>query len=204
MSDKKQFSRDLKFIVELILINLMILIPFIVIKDSLYVITSPSMSPTINVGDIVVMGNKNPDEIKVSERNGDILVIKGPQYYYDEGFDPLFWNNLSKDTPIIHRAIDKKKIDDKWYFLTKGDNNLVADGGYKFVNFSEDYILIEYNKSEAIYLCETEILGVVIYVIPFIGYFKIYFPLIFTFIIGFLLIYIAFKHKGIKIKLIKS
>ncbi|TFF63526.1 MAG: hypothetical protein EU521_01300, partial [Promethearchaeota archaeon] len=73
MSNKKQFSRDLKFIVELILINLMILIPFIVIKDSLYVITSPSMSPTINVGDIVVMGNKNPDEIKASERNGDIL-----------------------------------------------------------------------------------------------------------------------------------
>lgn len=195
---KKFFS-----LVIFIIFNILILLPFILFKDYLFVVTSPSMSPTLNIGDLVIGGYKDPKDIKVGEKDGDILIIKGPEYYYQQGYDPIFWNYLDNNTPIIHRAIDKKKINDTWYFLTKGDNNLLPDGGFKFKNFSDNYILIEYNRSEVIFIPESEIIGVVIFVIPYVGYFKIFFPLIATVIIIFICIIIIFKLLNLKIKIVR-
>jgi len=163
------------------------------------------MEPTLNVGDLIIRGDKDPEEIKVGEEDGDILILRGPDYFYDEGFDPIFWGNLEEGTPIIHRAIDKKKIGDKWYFMTKGDNNLVADGGYKFINKTDeyDYVVIEYNSSNVIYISETEILGIVIFKIPYIGYIKLYFPVIFAFLIGILMFYLLIKLFNYEIKIVK-
>ena len=163
------------------------------------------MEPTLKVGDLVIRGDKDPEDIKVGEEDGDILILRGPDYYYEKGFDPIFWGNLEEGTPIIHRAIDKKKIGDKWYFKTKGDNNLVADGGYKFTNKTDeyDYVVVEYNSSDVIYISETEVLGIVIFKIPYVGYIKIYFPVIFAFLIGILIFYLFIKLFNYEVKVVK-
>ncbi len=161
------------------------------------------MVPSLNIGDVVIKGNKEPEEIKTGNEDGDILILKGPQYYYQQGFDPFFWNDLEDNTPIIHRAIEKKKIDDKWYFLTKGDNNWVADGGLQFLNDSDDYILIEYNSSTAIYVSETEILGIVVFIIPFIGYLNMFFPAILLSLIFIFSFIIILKSLNYKIRFVK-
>ena len=201
----KNSKSNRNFYIKLTIILSLILLPFIIFKDRLFVITSQSMAPTLNVGDLVIRGNKAPEDIKVGEEDGDILILKGAEFFYEEGFDPIFWGNLDGDIPIIHRAIDKKKIGDKWYFKTKGDNNWVADGGYTFINKSDDYdyIVIEYNDSKVIYISETEILGIVIFVIPYIGYLHIFFPVILIIIIGILVFSLVLKHFNYKIKIIK-
>ena len=184
---------------------MLILLPFIIFKDRLYVITSRSMEPTLNIGDLVIREDKDPEDIVADEENGDILILRGPDYFYDKGFDPVFWGNLEEGTPIIHRAIDKKKIGDKWYFKTKGDNNKAADGGYKFINKSKDYdyVVIEYNESDVIYISETEVLGVVIFKVPYVGYVKLYFPIIFAFLIGILVFNLLITLFNYEIKIVK-
>lgn len=165
------------------------------------VITTPSMEPTLNIGDLVIKTNKDPDLIKVHEKEGDILIIRGPQYFYQNGFDPLFWNNLPNDTIIVHRAIAKKTINNTWYFLTKGDNNLYPDGAYKVINNSEDCKLIEINCSGGIYIPETEVLGVVVFNIPLIGYMNIYFKPIITILLILIAIVIILKVFNLRIKI---
>ena len=199
-------SRDTRrFYIKLAIIQFLILFPFIVFSDRLYVITSQSMAPTLNVGDLVVRGDKDAEDIKADEEDGDIVILRGATYFYENGFDPLFWGNLDGDIPIIHRAIDKKKIDGKWYFKTKGDNNMVADGGYTFKNKSKDYdyIVIEYNDSEVIYICETEVLGIVIFIIPYLGYLNLYFPVIFVILISIIGSNLILKLLNYEIKVIK-
>ncbi len=205
MPKKKKPKSNSKFLIILSICLILILLPFILFRDRLFVITSNSMEPTLNVGDLVIRGDKDPEDIKTGEEDGDILILRGPDYYYDKGFDPIFWGNLEDGTPIIHRAIDKKKIGDKWYFKTKGDNNKVADGGYKFINKTDeyDYVVIEYNESEVIYISETEVLGIVIFKIPYIGYIKIYFPVIFASLIGVLIFYLFIKLFHFEIKIVK-
>lgn len=131
-----------------------------------YKIVSTSMCPALNVGDVVVRGRKAPEEINVGEQDGDILILKGPQYFYEQGVDPIMWNFLEKGTPIIHRTVDKKKIGETWYFKTKGDNSWAPDGSFRVLEKTDDYILTEYNKLNEIYVPESEVLGVVVKKIP--------------------------------------
>ncbi|MHA1526479.1 MAG: signal peptidase I [Promethearchaeota archaeon] len=199
-------SRDTRrFYLKLAFIQFLILFPFIIFSDRLYVISSQSMAPTLNVGDLVVRGDKDAEDIKADEEDGDIVILRGATYFYEKGFDPIFWGNLDGDVPIIHRAIDKKKIDGKWYFKTKGDNNMVADGGYTFKNKSKDYdyIVIEYNDSEVIYICETEVLGIVIFIIPYLGYLNLYFPVIFVILISIIASNLILKLLDYEITVIK-
>lgn len=166
---------------------------------------SNSMSPTLNIGDLVFIQKRNISNIEVGSSDGDILVIRGPNYYYANGLNQFFFNDLKNNTPIIHRAINKKNIDNKSYFLLKGDNNLLVDGGYKIINFSEDldFFFIEYNKSDAIYVCEDEILGVYVFKIPYIGYTKIFFPYFLIFICFLLVLFVCFKLTDYQIKIVK-
>jgi len=203
---KSKGSRDTqRFYLKLAVIQFLILFPFIIFSDRMYVITSQSMAPTLDVGDLVIRGDKDAEDIKADEEDGDIVILRGATYFYENGFDPLFWGNLDGDIPIIHRAIDKKKIDGKWYFKTKGDNNMVADGGYTFKNKSKDYdyIVIEYNDSEVIYICETEVLGIVIFTIPYIGYLNLYFPVILVIFSSIIALNLILKLLNYEIKVIK-
>ncbi len=76
-----------------------------------YVIISPSMVPTINVQDAVVIKNVPPEKLK----KGDIITF------------------ISTDTryaglTVTHRIIDiEKSQDGKLLFRTKGDNNNAPD-----------------------------------------------------------------------------
>ncbi len=182
----------------LILILIQILFPIFYFKDNLYIITSNSMYPTLKKGDLVIKINKSSEKIIAHESEGDILIIKGPQYYYEQGIDPFFFNYLANDTPIIHRAVDKKKIGEIWYFLTKGDNNLIPDGAMRFIIKKNGYYLVECDFENAIYIPETEILGVVGHVIPYIGYLGLYFPIIIILIMGISLIFFINYLKKIK------
>ncbi len=135
------------------------------IQQKFFKITTNSMYPTLKIGDIVVLRSKSPEDIKVGINKGDILILKGPQYFYSKGIDRMLFGNLPNDVPIIHRAIDKKNKDGKWFFKTKGDNSWFPDGSLTITEKTEDYISGELNFSNTIYIPESEVLGVVLTVI---------------------------------------
>jgi len=75
----------------------------------LMVVSSGSMIPTLNVGDIIIVRGTNASTVTV----GTIIIFHSP-------YDPSI--------AIVHRVI---AIDDEGgqvFFETKGDNNAVADG----------------------------------------------------------------------------
>ncbi|MHA1475804.1 MAG: signal peptidase I [Promethearchaeota archaeon] len=83
--------------------------------NPLVVVTSESMVPTIDVGDLLVIQGKDPSEIE----NGTIIL------YDSRGL----WPNRYVEEPIVHRIVDKylNDTDGKWYFITQGDNNSDTD-----------------------------------------------------------------------------
>lgn len=76
----------------------------------LYTIISPSMTPKIDVYDVVVVVQKNPQEIEV----GDIIS------YYST-------NDYFGGTPITHRVVEKFNTNTGVSFRTRGDANPVVD-----------------------------------------------------------------------------
>lgn len=97
---------------------------------NVYVIVSPSMEPTINKYDVVITKKEN------NYQKGDIIT------FYSNSIDTGGYT-------ITHRINRISQIDNKNYYITKGDNNSKEDIGY-----------IE----------EKDIVGKVIKVIPYIGY----------------------------------
>ena len=81
-------------------------------KFSLYTIVSPSMTPVINVYDVVLnIGVEKPEDIQV----GDIItyVSTAP---------------ASEGMTITHRVVEVEKMSDGTYeYLTQGDNNSTPD-----------------------------------------------------------------------------
>ena len=76
-----------------------------------YVIVSPSMVPTINVNDIIVVKRINNDRYNI----GDIISFSSSDMNY---------NGLT----ITHRIVDKKNISyGNSIYTTKGDNNYLND-----------------------------------------------------------------------------
>ena len=73
---------------------------------SMYIVQTPSMAPTIIPGDLVIVKNTNPEDIK----KGDIITFKGAEQGY------LF----------THRVYDVKKYNNI-EFVTKGDGNETVD-----------------------------------------------------------------------------
>lgn len=73
------------------------------------VVKGESMLPLFREGDLVFINKVKPDEIKV----GDIIV------YSTRG-----------GSLIIHRVIEVKVEDNKYYYVTKGDNNVFPDFAY--------------------------------------------------------------------------
>ncbi|MGQ4833394.1 MAG: signal peptidase I [Candidatus Asgardarchaeia archaeon] len=74
------------------------------------VVSSQSMVPNLNVGDIIILHGVPPSEIKV----GDIIVFKAT------------W--LPENSPfVIHRVIKIEIKSGHYYFYTKGDHNLIRD-----------------------------------------------------------------------------
>jgi len=77
------------------------------------VVPSTSMSPTLNVGDLIVVRGVDVTTIKP----GDIIVFNVPQPY--DRYTP---------SPIVHRVVDVRFENGKPFFTTKGDNIPSPDG----------------------------------------------------------------------------
>ncbi|TFF88325.1 MAG: hypothetical protein EU549_03220 [Promethearchaeota archaeon] len=162
---KKKFYRS-KFSLILIsmLIGLSIAQPFV---SSFYFMNNESMEPHLSYNDLLITENKPASQIKM----GDICVIRSPEYFYSHGFDPQWWNYFPNSSQLIHRILDKKCINGTWYFMTGGDkSSIYIDGMLRTLEKRENYILIEYNRSNIIYIPEEELLGVVNGSIALIGY----------------------------------
>jgi signal peptidase I len=212
MSENKKDKRENVFknlnkksiiiIILILIISMVILAPFFLLRNKLITITSSSMNPTLKIGDTITYKEKNPRDIKANPISGDILVLKGPQYFYLKGLNPIFWSFTQLNTKIIHRAIAKKWEGNCWYFLTKGDNNYFPDGSYKTKNISLSHCKVDITVDpHGIYIPQTEVLGVVNFRIPYIGFVDIYFIPIFIIICIVLFIFLLIEISGIKIKI---
>jgi signal peptidase len=78
-------------------------------ESPLMVVSSESMVPTLNVGDIILVRGVDPTTVTV----GTIIIFHSPYNY---------------EMPIVHRVITVGHMDDSIYFETKGDHNPVQDG----------------------------------------------------------------------------
>ena len=78
---------------------------------SIYRVATPSMTPALEVGDVILV--KECDPLKLKE--GDIITYDGTE------------GDL-KDKKITHRVVEEpRKIGDDYYLKTKGDSNDFAD-----------------------------------------------------------------------------
>ncbi len=108
------------------------------------VVSSPSMSPNINTGDLLFVRGIDPVSIRngtEEDKNGDVII-----------FSAEHWGSNNPGVPIVHRVIDKWNDSGVWKFKTKGDANSIPDVGW---------------------VSEDQIYGVVIGGIPYIGWVKI-------------------------------
>lgn len=98
----------------------------------LLAVASPSMVPTLNVGDLIVVhGISNASEIYTHYGNGDIIIF----HTYMLGGPNL--RPGYPDELIVHRAINKTLTNGILYFSTKGDNNQTPD----FWHVPENYVV---------------------------------------------------------------
>jgi len=78
-------------------------------ESPLMVVSSGSMIPTLNVGDIILVRGVDPNTITV----GTIIIFHSPYDY---------------QMPIVHRVLAISNESGTVYFETKGDNNPGPDG----------------------------------------------------------------------------
>ncbi len=78
-------------------------------ESPLMVVSSGSMVPTLNVGDIIVVHGVDPKTVNV----GTIIIFHSPYEY---------------ETPIVHRVIAVLNGNSEISFQTKGDHNQIQDG----------------------------------------------------------------------------
>jgi len=105
-----------------------------------YIMTSYDMSPTIYLGDVVLVEAVNATDVVADPDTGDIIALKYPS-------DPRYI--------VIHRAINKTQVGGTWYFQTKGDANASPDnwvGNYTYNGMISEYYLIGKVSSRIPYL----------------------------------------------------
>ena len=78
-------------------------------ESPLMVVSSGSMVPVLNVGDIIIVRGVDPQTVTV----GTIIIFHSPYEY---------------DMPIVHRVIAVVNNGTSLFFETKGDHNSVQDG----------------------------------------------------------------------------
>ena len=99
------------------------------VDNPFYVVSSGSMIPVLNVGDILIVKDGNTfDSLKI----GDIIVFDRP-----EGGDRV----------IVHRIIDMTDRFGEKIIVTKGDANEGLIPGTDFPIREKDYIGIEISQS---------------------------------------------------------
>jgi signal peptidase I len=171
---------------------------YITFAFSPMVITTGSMEPTLNIGDVVLI-DRHPviNNIRTGP-DGDIIVLKSDQIFLNAGVPASVYAVNDPNAPVIHRAIQRIEINGTMFFVTKGDNNQYADGCVRYIGTpNASFAIIIYNASNPVLVPSDYIFGKVVLVIPFIGLVKIYFPflLIDFAIVAFGLLYYKFIIK---------
>jgi signal peptidase len=77
----------------------------------LVVVTSQSMSPTLERGHLLVLQYQAPESIEVD----DVIVFHAS------------WHT---EAPVVHRVVQRDFVDGEYRYWTKGDNNIHADPTY--------------------------------------------------------------------------
>ena len=164
------------------------------------IISSNSMVPALNVGDVVFVDEINDfSTINADLKKGDIVVVENKDVFIENGVPSYVFAHLDNSTPIIHRAIESYFINNSFFFITKGDNNEYADGCIRYKEIVNDsYITIEFNISNPVLINQVDIKGKIIFVIPLLGYLKLYSPFILLYIssLSVIIYYYNKKKKG--------
>ena len=77
----------------------------------LVVVTSESMSPTLERGHLLVLQSQAPESIEVDE----VIVFHAA------------WHT---EAPVVHRVVQRDYVDGEYRYWTKGDNNIHQDPTY--------------------------------------------------------------------------
>jgi signal peptidase I len=133
----------------------------------IHVVPTPSMEPTINVGDIVIGIRSDINTITINycpkgEKIGEYILINPDDYFkdgylilgnkkikYEKTGDIAFYQ--SPNVLIVHRAIAKIICNGKEYYIFKGDNDKT--------NPTVDPYLVPKDKIIAKYLFRIPLLG---------------------------------------------
>jgi len=155
--NKKETSSKKAIVITVILIIVAISSSFLIYfilqvslntSTPIVVVTSPSMSPNINTGDLIFIRGIDPAFIRngtEEDKNGDVILFDAQGLWIG-----------APSIPVIHRVVNKRNNSGVWEFLTKGDANNYRDG----------------YPAEA-WVSEGKIFGVVVGMIPAIGWVKI-------------------------------
>ncbi|NHJ14686.1 MAG: signal peptidase I [Candidatus Thorarchaeota archaeon] len=81
----------------------------------LVVVTSNSMVPSLQPGDLLVLQGRSAEQIQV----GDIVVYNASWYL---------------EAPVVHRVVAIDIIDEEYHFFTCGDANGSNDPGYRTID----------------------------------------------------------------------
>ncbi len=95
---------------------------------------------------------------------GDIMILRGAKPEDTEIGEVIVYRNSQPD-PIIHRVVKKWRLDDKYYFQTKGDNNAASGGVDKDIS-------------------EERVVGKAFVRVPLLGYIKIWAVELFNLVLG--------------------
>ncbi|MBS7635367.1 signal peptidase I [Candidatus Bathyarchaeota archaeon] len=112
---------------------------------------------------------------------GDLLIVQGGLNGVDVLADPkngdiiVFRHPYRPDEFVVHRAIEKYEKDNVWYFRTKGDHNLYPDSWV---------------------ISEKDLIGKVVFTIPYLGYIKIYLgnEIGISIIVALLIVFVIFEN----------
>jgi signal peptidase len=104
-------------------------------ESPLMVVSSGSMIPVLNVGDIIIVRGVDPSQIGI----GSIIIFHSPRSY---------------ETPIVHRVIAIQNENGGLYFKTKGDNNPNPDNWYPMPGVPSRYVM-------GIYVAKIPYLGLI-------------------------------------------
>ena len=77
----------------------------------LVVVTSSSMSPTLERGHLLVLQRQTPEDVEVD----DIIVFNA------------IWHT---EAPVVHRVIERVYVNEEYRYTTQGDNNPNPDHPY--------------------------------------------------------------------------
>lgn len=115
MSTRRSLIKEIAYLIVIFLIFLtvfQVIIPKVSgVQTPLTVVTSGSMRPTLEPGDLVIVIGCDPNQLN----EGDIIVFRVP------------WST----NMIVHRIVRIERGPNGPIFYTKGDNNALMDPGYR-------------------------------------------------------------------------